>query len=191
MDRVCYTRGRFVHTAPLDLCRTGIQMGPNARCVWVDGSVEDVNAPDTVDNSHCLFRDAKKRSMETYGLVKNTFFFATEEVISECFRQGQWVIVSDGSYNPNYKKGTAAVIIESQSDIQLMKSYVLTPGLPDDINAYRSELIGIYVGCLLLELYTNHIGVDNQLISFGYFPRLCFKILVGGSTRILGFCALT
>lgn len=167
MDRVCYIRGRIVGVVPHDLCRTGIQMGPNANCIWIDGSMEEVYNAGTEDDYHWFFREAKKRSKETYGLVENTFFFASEDTILECFRQDQWVIVLDGSYSPIYKKGTAAVIIESLSGTQLLKSYVLTPGMQDDINAYRSELIGIYVGCLILEIYTKHIGVIDQQISFG------------------------
>ena len=124
-------------------------------------------AVQVTNNSHWIFSTAKQLSHETYGLIKNTYFFATEDVIKEFFKQGQWAIVSDGSYNPNYRKGTAAVIIESTTGVQLIKSYVLTPGVDSDINAYRSELIGIMVGCLILKMYSDRYEIVDKKVQFG------------------------
>lgn len=168
MDRVCFSRGRFISRAPDDLCRTGIQMGSNAQKIWIDGSALQI-APALRNEAegHWLFSTAQEISPETYGLIKNTFYFATEDMITECLRKGKWIIVSDSSYNPNYKKGTAAVIIESLTGVQLMKSYVLTPGVESDINAYRSELIGILVGCLILKMYSEKYDIIDAKGKFG------------------------
>ena len=80
---------------------------------------------------------------------------------------GQWVIVTDGSYSPKLRKGTAAVIIESLDGQQLIKSYVLTPSTEYDVNTYRSELIGIYVGCLVVKLFGERCALSGQKVLFG------------------------
>ena len=168
MDRVCFSRGRFLCKAPDDICRTGIQMGPNVRQIWIDGStLQMAPAVQEANDSHWIFSTAQQSSPETYGLIKNTFFFAAEEVIREFLRQGQWVMVSDESYNPNHRKGTAAVIIESTTGVQSIKTYVLTPCIYSDINAYRSELIGIMVGCLILKMYSDRYGIVDTKVKFG------------------------
>lgn len=87
--------------------------------------------------------------------MRNTIFLATEEKIFQAFKEGNWVIVTDGSYHPDFNIGTAAVIIEHRDGFPLLQSWVKTPGNGDDINAYRLELIGVYCGCLIIRLFEN------------------------------------
>jgi hypothetical protein len=71
-------------------------------------------------------------------------------------QSGSVLVVSDGSYNPTTKLGTAAWILEGRlSNIQISGS-VITPGSASEQSAYRSELAGILVA----------ITVINALASF-------------------------
>ena len=167
MDRLCFHRGRRVIQTPDDLCQTGIQMGPNANCVWIDGHSTMIEDNEQAQNIHWFHAAALQHSQATYELVKNTFFYSNDQHILHLLQSGEWTIVTDGSYSPNKKKGTAAIIIESASGTPLIKSYVLTPGVADDVNAYRSELIGIYVGCLILKLFREKCETGGQKVIFG------------------------
>ena len=59
------------------------------------------------------------------------------------------------------------ILIKDVTGSQLIKSYVLTPGKSDDISAYRSELIGIYVGCLILKILVQHLQISNRKVTLG------------------------
>ena len=64
------------------------------------------------------------------------------------------IIVSDGSYHPTYNVGTAVVIIESENGTSIAHGYCWTHGAPQDVNAYRSELMGILLGMTCLSEFT-------------------------------------
>ena len=167
LDRVHFLRGTRTTQVPDDLRPTGIQMGPNSASIWIDGHGEVIPDTSTSTDDTWFFKAAKARSPEWYGLIKNTFFFSNMEDIRSTLRSGKWRIVTDGSFSPIKMKGTAAVIIEDDIGRQLVKAYVLTPGDARDINAYRSELAGILVGMMILDLFAQHYSISNQPVLFG------------------------
>ena len=74
--------------------------------------------------------------------------FVDEWELRNIIRNHKLIIASDGSYHPEHNLGTAAVIIESDNGISIAKGYCKTHGTCTDVNAYRSELMGIFMGIL-------------------------------------------
>jgi len=75
-------------------------------------------------------------------------------------RQGTAIAVTDGSFKDGL--GTAAYSIQPQLDSSVSAAYILvncTPGQPEDVDAYRSELGGIY-GVIKT---TNALCASNQI----------------------------
>ena len=167
MDRVCYTRGNLVINAPNDLAPTGIQLSPNANTIWIDGSSTMETLPTPRDSGTWFYDAARACSDETYGLLRHTYLFADLKIVCEALRKGDWVIVSDGSFSLQAQKGTAVIIIEDSKGTPLIKTYVLTSGHKDDMSAYRSELIGIYVGLLILKLFVEHLNLHRKRVVVG------------------------
>ena len=162
-----YTKGRRVLSAPTDLLPTGIQLGPHVNNIWIDGYRPIQYVGRAQDDGNWFHDAAKRHSPEVFESVRNTFLFADIQIVKQALQEGNWVIVSDGSYSPITSKGTAAVVIEDALGKQLLKTYVLTPGKKEDISACRSELVGIYVGCLILKIFVQHLQLGNSKVVFG------------------------
>ena len=79
MDRLCYQRGRRVFDVPDDLCKTNIQMGPNANCIWIDGHSDSIADERPSQERHWFHAAALLQSKTTYELVKNTHFYTSEQ----------------------------------------------------------------------------------------------------------------
>ena len=63
--------------------------------------------------------------------------------------------------------GSAAVIIEDLDGHPLIKSYLETRGDRDDFNPYRSELAGVFSGCMVLQLFEAKYSPRAVKVEFG------------------------
>jgi len=78
---------------------------------------------------------------------------------------GKAVAVSDGSYKDH--QGAAAWIIEGADDSVRLRGAGVTPGLPEDQSAYRSELFGLWGILDSLHAFTqaHHINTGSVVIA--------------------------
>lgn len=82
-------------------------------------------------------------------------------MIVSAFQSSSRVVVTDGSFHPDYDIGTAAIVIEDKHHTPLIRCVLRTPGSASDVNPYRSELIGAYVGCLIIGILEEKFGGDG------------------------------
>ncbi|CAJ1960198.1 unnamed protein product [Cylindrotheca closterium] len=85
-----------------------------------------------------------------HGLILSTTGTGYESLLAEALLKDRLCVISDGSYKlglgmaavqlPPRKGGKEHIIVQSQ-----------TPGLPDDQSAYRSELIGLLAGIMVVD----------------------------------------
>ena len=166
-DRCNYHQDVEVLHVPPDIQPTTLSQGPNGGQIWIEGSSGRESPPLVQHTQHWFQSLAQNMSDETVSLLRHTVFLAAEETICNSFITGEWVIVTDGLYHPDYNIGTAAVIIEHTDGTPLIQSWVKTPGRDDDLNAYRSELIGVYCGCLIIKLFEIHCAAPAPKVVFG------------------------
>ena len=74
-------------------------------------------------------------------------------------------MVCDGSYHPEYKIATMAVIIESSEGIPLGRGYCRVPGPASAQNSYRAELFGIYVTLCTVEATVTKYHINDGHIQ--------------------------
>ncbi len=65
------------------------------------------------------------------------------EQIIQSFQKGEIIAVTDGSYMDNHKIGTAAWIITNNEETVKVEGRCHTPGIDSQINAFRSEAVGV------------------------------------------------
>lgn len=168
LDRCHYRLHKYVPFASPDIQPTTVLKSPNAQQVWIEGSMA---AQQTLDESqtddHWLAKAAKSISDQTALLLQHTTFLTSEEYMCESFRQGQWRVVFDGSFHSSSSIGTAAVIIKDGQGQPLITSYVRTPGSDSDVNPCQSELMGIYLGCLILRIFEQRVSPGKANVTFG------------------------
>ena len=79
--------------------------------------------------------------------------------------QGSLSMVSDGSYHPDYIKGTDAFLIEDLNRKIILQGVCQTPGAPEDINAYRSEIMGLFALLVSIEWVCKNEEVNGGTIT--------------------------
>jgi hypothetical protein len=86
--------------------------------------------------------------------------------IAEALRQGTAIAVCDGSYKDQF--GTAGFVLQrgDSKDARITGAHV-TPGHPDDINPYRSELGGILAIVIVTEAVTTLHHIQKGVIEVG------------------------
>ena len=166
-DRCNYRQDVEVLHAPFDIQPTTLSQGPNGGQIWIEGSSGSENIPSVMQGQHWFQSLAQSLSAQTVSLLRHTVFLASEDDICDAFLSGEWMIVTDGSYHPEYNIGTAAVVIEHANGTPLLQCWVKTPGRHDDLNAYRSELTGVYCGCLIIKIFELHCAAPAPKIVFG------------------------
>jgi hypothetical protein len=82
----------------------------------------------------------------------------TEALIQE-IKEGEVWLLSDGSFDPTRRYGTAAWILEGKKSRQRIYGTVITPGEASDISAYRCELAGILASMTVF----NEIAIIHNL----------------------------
>jgi hypothetical protein len=78
-----------------------------------------------------------------------------EDILEDIAHEEVW-LVSDGSYQPSLKFGTAAWILEGTKSMKRITGKVITPGQASDQSAYRSELAGILSAILVINKLATH-----------------------------------
>ena len=79
---------------------------------------------------------------------------STIDTLIQDFRNDKAIAVSDGSFHPEHKVGTAAWTIESWDGTEYIRGGGRIPGHPEAQGSYRSELgglLGIAIGVVGLE----------------------------------------
>ena len=160
---------------PSDAQPTTIAKGPLAQQIWMEGGREKFSTPSASTAMHWFQHAAESRSLEVWGLLRHTRFYVPEDILYQSLCRGNWRMVSDGSYHPDFNIGTAAVVLEDTDGTTLLSTYLKTPGAGDDINAFRSELAGAYAACLIIDIIATHfkceavpvtLGCDNETTVF-------------------------
>ena len=83
----------------------------------------------------------------------NTQVLCGYEEISELIYRSRLVLVSDGSYDPDTQVGTTAFRMEELDTRRIVVQGVCqTPGPREDVNAYRSELLGMMMLLRIIEI---------------------------------------
>ena len=147
-----------VHDIPEDLSPVTISER-NGRHVYIEGfaKLADSSLIISDQNQFAWWMTAKSRSnTDTADLLRYISVFVDKQKL---------VIASDGSYHPKYRIGTAAIIIETESGISIAKGYCKTHGNKDDVNAYRSELIDIFLGMTCAHNITELLGLEHGSIE--------------------------
>ena len=167
LDRRCYIQDIAIEAPPNDMEPTSISHGPNGGMIWMEGSCPSLPVNSEHGDMHWFVSIANDISTESAALLRYTAFHAPEELICSKFTAGKWTIVSDGSFLPDFEMGSAAIKIEDDSGTPLLTTTVKTPGRSDDVNAYRAELTGIYIGCLIIKIFEQRCGCSSPSIIFG------------------------
>ena len=82
---------------------------------------------------------------------------------------GQARIVSDGSFDPESKRGTAALFMtSSESKLNLLKAATLTFGHKEDQSAYRSELTGVVLGLSIIATMVEYFDLTKGEVEFAF-----------------------
>jgi hypothetical protein len=103
--------------------------------------------------------------------------------ILEDMKQGNILVISDSSFQPSYKRGCAAWILEGTTCQQQITGRVITPGGDEDHSAYCSELSGILAA----------LSVTNRIAKFHNitFPAVLMCDCEIGVERSFGTTRLT
>jgi hypothetical protein len=78
-------------------------------------------------------------------------------------RNGDTYMVCDGSFHPTHKCGAAAWIIEGKTSKQQMTGRILSPGVPNEQSAYRSELAGLLAGITVLNTIAKYHNISPTI----------------------------
>ena len=84
--------------------------------------------------------------------------------LASLLRQGKLITVSDGSYDPTTKHGTASWILTTESFFPAISGDCITPGLSQDQSAYRAELSGLYASVAMANCLADFFSVSNSTI---------------------------
>jgi len=98
-------------------------------------------------------------------ILQNTQVTCPKEELIDKIMQGSLSMVSDGSYHPDYIKGTAAFRIEDMNRKIILQGVCQTPGAPEDINAYRSEIMGLFALLVSIEWVCKNEEVNGGTIT--------------------------
>ena len=140
----------------------------NGRHAYIEGfaKLADSSLIISDQNQFAWWMTAKSRSnTDTADLLRYILVFVDKPTLKGLCRHEKLVIASDGSYHPKYRIGTAAIIIETESGISIAKGYCKTHGNKDDVNAYRSELMGIFLGMTCAHNITELLGLEHGSIE--------------------------
>ena len=108
--------------------------------------------------------DGKSKNM-----LINTRVLCDGHQLTALLRDSKLILVSDGSFDPTSRIGTAAFRMEEAGTRRIVVQGVCqTPGAPIDVNAYRSELIGIMLLLKILDII-----VKNENIQEGRIILAC------------------
>jgi hypothetical protein len=107
------------------------------------------------------------RCYEPYAasLPRNTWCFdyldipTDLEPLLQDIRQGTTILISDGSYNPLHRRGTAAWVLEGTTSLAQISGRVITPGRDSEISAYRSELSGMLAAITVINALAKHHNI--------------------------------
>jgi hypothetical protein len=119
---------------PNDAERTTITA--NGTSIWCHGSTTSPAQPTTSDTIAGLIQPSDQWAISSFNCPDNG------KTIANAMIQGNAVAVCDGSYKDKF--GTAGFVLQKWDSRQgrIIGAHV-TPGHPDEINPYRSELGGI------------------------------------------------
>lgn len=173
-SRTTRERNHFIHLCdhvddiPDDLTPVTISEN-NGKHIYIDGF--SALLPHRVpmnDNNHIPWwiSNHNRSNIEVTSLLKYMSVFIDKYDLKKILRHEKLVIASDGSYHPIHNIGTAAVIIETESGISIAKGYCKTHGAKCDVNAYRSELMGILMGVQFANELINVLDIDDGYIEY-------------------------
>ena len=87
--------------------------------------------------------DTYNETLSTAWMIKNTYQLPQEHRIATAIRNNSAIAVSDGSFHPEHKKGTAAWIIHDLTTKAEVRGNNNVPGHSSAQCSHRSELCGI------------------------------------------------
>lgn len=91
------------------------------------------------------------------------------EALAEAVSRGTARIVSDGSFDPDSKRGTAALFMTSgESKLNLLKAAIWTFGHKEDQSAYRSELTGVILGLSIIATMVEYFDLTKGEVEFAF-----------------------
>lgn len=70
-------------------------------------------------------------------------------------------MVSDGSYSPQHSIGMTSYRFEDYQGNILIQGVCRTPGSNSAVNAYRSELMGLYLVLLILQIICDELKITS------------------------------
>ena len=146
---------------PVDCQRVTIELLPRAGDILVTGKGVEQAAPvlavRTVFDS---WRQWRSECTDDWGWVPDDLHLEGSEAdLLSALRNGDLRLVSDGSYKVPI--GTAAAQLRSKYGTSILWVRTRTPGPPDSISSYRSELIGLLSGVLVVSWLRSQLPDDT------------------------------
>jgi hypothetical protein len=143
---------------PLDAKRTTTTEHSNF--VWCHGSAISSYVIRPILNMPDLIHDNDKWAIHTLHCPKNG------STVTQAILRGNAIAVCDGSYKDHF--GTAAFVLQNgNSQTSRILGAHVTPGHPDDINPYRSELGGILAIVIITEAIATFHNIAESTIKIG------------------------
>jgi hypothetical protein len=145
-------------TLPDDAQRTTVTEHSNF--IWSHGSKPSTYTPPPIDTPLDLVLNNDKWSIRTLDCPDNG------KIIAQAIIAGTAVAVCDGSYKDDF--GTAAFVLQNgNSKTSRILGAHVTPGHPDEINPYRSELGGILAIVVTAEAIASFYDIHTGTIELG------------------------
>ena len=103
-------------------------------------------------------------SKEVEELFRFSYIYGNGDELVNKILSGQIRIVCDGSYSPDLNLGSTAYRFEDNKQNILAQGVCRTSGSEDVINAYRSEVMGIYLILLMLQLLCEDKSIKSGTV---------------------------
>ncbi len=143
--------GSLTPDHPDNLVRASVQLSRRNKLRLIDTGIIEVVQRTEYNCLHYFLQD--KAVNNPWWCFENVTIPEFYRPILEDMKQGNILVICDGSFQPSVKRGCATWILEGTSCHQQITGKVVTPGSFEDLSAYRSEISGILAA--LLWVYTH------------------------------------
>ena len=135
---------------PTDVLRASVRKFHSTSVLLTGRGESTPSIPPPAPSLRQAWQEATDRCSDFYGWVPDKLTIVGDESkLVTALLDGALRVISDGSYKDQV--GTAAVQILAPSGPDKIVIKCMTPGRPEDQSAYRSELIGLLSGIMVVD----------------------------------------
>jgi hypothetical protein len=131
---------------------------------WLLQGAADIIHDDPAHASHATFIQYRSENASNHWATHNVQIRGSMEALAATIRAGSCTCVADGSFKNNH--GTAAwKILDLDQPQNSFEGQCVTPGTPEQQNAYRSELSGLYAATLAVNAMIKYFKLPSGALT--------------------------